>query len=71
MAYVRQSASRSWNVSGGDDYFCSHPERMEVAVIFVDSRSSELDEESITAVQFSRIKLDSAARYYRSSNSVG
>src|SRR5438046_9221571 len=58
-------------VSGGDDYFCSHPERMEVAVIFVDSRSSELDEESITAVQFSRIKLGRSGRDRCSGGSVG
>jgi len=71
VAYIRQSASRSWNVSGGDDYFCSHPERMEVTVVLVDSGSGELDEESITAVQFSRIKLGRSGRDRCSGGSVG
>jgi len=40
----------------------SHPERMEITVVLVDSRSSELDEESITTIQFSRIKLGRSGR---------
>ena len=44
---------------------------MEVTVVLVDSGSSELDEESVTAVQFSRIKLGRSRRDRCSGCSVG
>ena len=49
-------------MSRSDDYDSSHPHGMEVTVVQVDSRSGELDEESIATVQFSRIKLGGSAR---------
>src|SRR5205807_4006266 len=61
----------SLNDLRGDDYFSSHPEWVKNTVILVDSGGCELDEESITTLQFSRIKLGSAARYHCSANAVG
>ena len=49
----------------------SHPERMEITVVLVDSRNSELDEESITTNQFSRIKLGRSGRDRCGGGSVG
>jgi len=43
---------RSLNVSERDVYEASHPERMEITVVRVETGSGQLDEESITTVQF-------------------